>query len=105
MMYRNLFLVAIAAFGRPLAAFSVAIFAQRMRCVFGEFDFTRGTVAVANFAIFQSVAMGFMVERNVAIFGFEYNCVGGKGGATSEGDEHGGNNEVFHDGFSCGFDG
>jgi hypothetical protein len=95
--------MAIAALGRALGILGVAIFAKGMRFFFVEFDFTRFGVAVADFAIFQIVLMGFVVEGDVAVFGFECDDVGSKGGAASEGDEHGGNNEVFHDGFSCVF--
>jgi hypothetical protein len=102
---KRLFFVAIAAFGRALAAFSVAVFAQRMCFFFVELDFSWLGVAVADFAIFQIVLMGFVIEGDVAIFGFERNGVGSNGGAGSEGNEHGGNNEFFHDDFSCGFDG
>jgi len=100
-----LFFVAIAAFGRALAAFSVALFAQGMSFFLVEFDFTRGSVAVADFTIFQGFPVSFVIESNIAIFGLEHNGVGGKGGACCEGDEHGGNDEIFHGDFSCGFDG
>ena len=97
----GLFFVAIAAFGRTLATLGVAIFAKGMGFFFVELDFARFGVTVADFAIFQIVLMSLVIESNVAIFGFDRNGVGGKGGAAGEGDEHGGNNEVFHGGFSC----
>lgn len=95
------FFVAIAAFGRAFAVLGVALFAKGVGLVFVELDFGGFGVAVANFAIFQVVLVSFVIEGDVAVFGFDRNGVGGKGGAASEGDEHGGNNEVFHGGFSC----
>ena len=97
------FFVAIAAFGRALGVLGVAFLAQGMRFVFVEFNFARFGIAVADFAIFQIVLMGFVVESDVAVFGFERYGVGGKGGAACKGDEDGSNNEVFHGGFSCVF--
>jgi hypothetical protein len=93
--------VAIAAFGRAFCALGVAIFAKGMSFFFVEFHFARFSIAVADFAIFQSVRVGFVVESDIAIFGFEHDGVGGKGGAGGEGDEHGSNYEVFHGDFSC----
>lgn len=93
--------VAVAAFGRTLAALGVAILAKGMSFFFVELDFARFGVTVADFAIFQGFTMSFVVEADIAVFGFEHDGVGSKSGAGSEGDEHGSNNEVFHDGFSC----
>jgi hypothetical protein len=93
--------VAIAAFGRALGVLGVAIFTKRMSFFFVEFNFPRGSITVADFAVFQFVRMSFVIESDIAVFGFKDNGVGGKGGTASEGDEHGGNNEVFHGGFSC----
>jgi hypothetical protein len=105
--YKNqlTFFVAIAAFGRAFAILGVAIFAKGMSLIFVEGDFARFGIAVANFAVFQIVLMGFVVESDVTVFGFDHDGVGGKGGAANEGDEHGGNNEVFHGDFSCVFGG
>jgi hypothetical protein len=93
--------VAIAAFGRALGFFAMAVFAKSMSLVFAEFHFAGFGIAVADFAIFQIVLMGFVVESDVAVFGFEGDGVGGEGGAAGESDEHGSNNEVFHGDFSC----
>lgn len=95
------FFVAITAFGRAFAAFSVALFAQGVSFVFVEFDFARFSVAVADFAIFEVILVSFVVEGDVAVFSFDRHDVGGKGGAGGESDEHGGNNKVFHGSFSC----
>jgi hypothetical protein len=93
--------VAIAAFGRAFAAFGVALFAQGMSLVFVELDFAGFGIAVADFAIFEVVLVSFVVEGDVAVFSFDRNDIGGKGGAGGESDEHGGNNELFHGSFSC----
>jgi hypothetical protein len=98
---RLTFFVAIAAFGRALGVLGVAIFTKGMSLFFVEFHFPRGRIAVADFAIFQSVRMSFVIESDIAVFGFKDNGVSGKGGTTGEGDEHGGNNELFHGDFSC----
>jgi hypothetical protein len=98
---RLTFFVAIATFGRALGILGVAIFTKGMSFFFVKYDFGRGSITVADFAIFQFVCMSFVVESNVAVFGFKDNGVGGKGGAAGEGDEHGGNYEVFHGSFSC----
>jgi hypothetical protein len=45
--------------------------------------------------------MSFVIESDIAVFGFKDNGVSGKSGAAGEGDEHGGNNELFHGDFSC----
>jgi hypothetical protein len=93
--------MAIAAFGRAFAVLGVALFAKGMSFFFVELDFGRFGVAVADFAIFEVVLVSFVIEGDVAVFGFDRNDVGGKGGTGCEGDEHGGNNEVFHGSFSC----
>ena len=87
--------MALAAFCRALAVLGVAIFTKSMSFFFVELDFARFGVAVTDFAIFQIVLVGLVVESDVAVFGFDHNGVGGKGGAGGEGDEDGGNNEVF----------
>ena len=98
---RLTFFVAIAALGRTLAIFGVAIFAEGVSFFFVELDFGRFGVAVADFAIFEVVLVSLVVEGDVAVFGFDHDGVGGKGGAGGESDEHGGDNEVFHGNFSC----
>jgi hypothetical protein len=95
--------VAIAAFGRAFAALGVALFAKGVGFVFVELNFARFGVAVADFAIFKVVLVSFVVEGDVTVFSFDRNDIGGKGGAGGESDEHGGDNEVFHGGFSCVF--
>lgn len=73
--------MAFAAFGRALGLLGVAIFAKGVSFFFVEFDFARFGIAVADFAIFKVVTMGFVVEADIAIFGFHYNGVVGKGNA------------------------